>query len=208
MSIQAPPLYQKYHIDRDDERDGLFRVLAGKYPVQNALYAGSYVHITPSFILPAVTYVDSYKKARLVFEDPKTLDYINSRKEYAQDASVQFILADFTEELNLPEQGFDLLISQYAGLISYHCKKYLKPGGMLVANNSHGDASMAYLDPGYELRGVINKRGDRFAFSDQKLEEYFVPKKGVQTTKEALFKTMKGIGYTKSAGNYVFARSV
>ena len=179
-----------------------------RYPVQNALYAGSFVHIAPSFIIPTVTYVDSYKKAKQVFEDPQTIEYINSRKEYEQDPTVRFVLADFTTELDLPEQGFDLLISQYAGLISYHCKKYLKVGGILVANNSHGDASMAYLDAGYELLGVINKRSDRFVFSDSNLEGYFIPKRGFQTTEEELLRTMKGIGYTKSAGNYVFVRSV
>ena len=208
MTPQAPVLYRKYHLERSDERVGLFRVLYERYPVQNALYAGSYVHIAPSFIIPTVTYVDSYKKAKPVFEDPQTIEYINSRKEYEQDPTVRFVLADFTTELDLPEQGFDLLISQYAGLISYHCKKYLKVGGILVANNSHGDASMAYLDAGYELLGVINKRGDRFVFSDSNLEGYFIPKRGIQTTEEELLRTMKGIGYTKSAGNYVFVRSV
>ena len=208
MTPQAPVLYRKYHLERSDERVGLFRVLYERYPVQNALYAGSYVHIAPSFIIPTVTYVDSYKKAKQVFEDPQTIEYINSRKEYEQDPTVRFVLADFTTELDLPEQGFDLLISQYAGLISYHCKKYLKVGGILVANNSHGDASMAYLDAGYELLGVINKRSDRFVFSDSNLEGYFIPKRGFQTTEEELLRTMKGIGYTKSASNYVFVRSV
>ena len=51
------------------------------------------------------------------------------------------------------EKSFDLLISQYAGFVSQHCKKYLKIGGILLVNNSHGDASMAKLDDDYKFVG-------------------------------------------------------
>lgn len=121
---------------------------------------------------------------------------------------MQFIHADFTKKLDLPKQGFDLLISQYAGLISHYCKTYLKTCGILVANNSHGDASMAFLDSDYELIGVINKNNNKYVFSDKNLDAYFIPKNRDQVTKEELLRTLKGIGYTKSAGNYVFEKVV
>lgn len=208
MKIKTPSLYKKYHLDRDDERIGLFTILKDRYNIQNALYPGSFVHFAPSFVFSNVTYVDSYKKAKPVFDDPDTIAYIHSRKTYNQDSCVNFIHADFTKKLDLSEQSFDLLISQYAGLISHYCKLYLKTGGILVANNSHGDASMAFLDPEYELVGVINKNSSRYSFSNKNLDNYFIPKKRDQVTKEELLRTLKGIGYTKSAGNYVFKKIV
>ena len=38
----------------------------------------------------------------------------------------------------MEDRSVDLLISQYAGIISQPCKRYLKPGGYLLVNNSHG----------------------------------------------------------------------
>ena len=102
------------------------------------------------------------------------------------------------------DESFDLLVSQYAGFVSQYCKRYLKIGGWLLANNSHGDAGMAHLDGDYELVGVVNRRSDKFSFSANKLEQYFVPKKDVPVTKEYLEKIKRGIGYQKSAFAYVF----
>jgi len=73
-------LYKKYHIDRDDERLGLFLEIAKKFNIRNVLYPGSFVHITPSFIFPRVVYVDSYKKAKKFFEDLSVYDYICKNK--------------------------------------------------------------------------------------------------------------------------------
>ena len=43
-------LYKKYHIDKDDERLGLFLILSEKFQIKSELYAGSFVHITKSFV--------------------------------------------------------------------------------------------------------------------------------------------------------------
>lgn len=206
MNVEPPELYKHYHIDRDDERVGLFSVLASTFLIQSALYPGSFVHIAPSIVIPKVVYVDSYKKAKPVFDDPSTIAYLKTRKTYEQDAHVRFMHASFTDDLALPEESFDLLISQYAGLVSYHCRRYLRVGGVLVANNSHGDASMAFLDPCYQFIGVVNKRDNQFRLTDTELDKYFIPKNRAQVTKEELLTTTKGIGYTKSAGNYLFRK--
>jgi hypothetical protein len=86
-------------------------------------------------------------------------------------------------------------------------KKYLKKDGILVCNNSHGDASMASIDHDYELVAVYNRRSDeKFSLSEKNLTEYLIPKQKREITKEYLQKTMKGIGYTKSPSGYIFRK--
>jgi len=86
-------------------------------------------------------------------------------------------------------------------------KRYLKKGGILTCNNSHGDASMASMDVDYELIAVYNRRTDeKFSISSKNLKEYLVPKKKVKVTKESLEKAMKGIQYTKSPSGYTFRK--
>ena len=53
------------------------------------------------------------------------------------------------------EGRVDVLLSQYAGFISEPCKGYLRAGGVLVANNSHGDARLpARTQPGRRLHEI------------------------------------------------------
>ena len=76
-----------------------------------------------------------------------------------------------------------------------------------MANNSHGDASMASIESDYQFVGVLNKRKENnYTFSDKNLGTYFIPKKKMKITKEYLEKIQRGIGYTKSATNYLFRR--
>ncbi|VDA99574.1 hypothetical protein S1OALGB6SA_644 [Olavius algarvensis spirochete endosymbiont] len=100
-----------------------------------------------------------------------------------------------------------MLISLYAGFISKPCKRYLKLGGILAVNNSHGDASLVSIDPDYELIGVIQGRGDRLRVVEEKLDAYFKPKKQTVVTEELLRKANRGIGYTKTAPAYLFKRA-
>ncbi len=200
--------YKQYHLDQDNERIGLFTALAEKFKIQSALYLGSFVHITPSFIFPKVVYVDSYKKAENFFKNPNVLRYVQEKKQYTEQAQVVFHKADYNRGFGEQERSFDLLISQYAGFVSRAGKKYLKLGGILVVNNSHGDASMAMLDPDYEFIGVYNRRSDtKYLISTENLDAYFIPQKsGIVTTKEHLEKTQRGIGYTKTPNGYLFRR--
>lgn len=147
------------------------------------------------------------KRAKRFFATPEVHQLISKRKVYSEEAQVQFHHQDYTKHLPERDESFDLLISQYAGFVSQSCKRYLKIGGWLLANNSHGDASMAYLDDDYALVGVVNRRGDKFSYSAKKLEEFFIPKKDVPSTKEYLEKIQRGIGYQKSAFAYVFRRT-
>ena len=111
-------------------------------------------------------------------------------------------------ETDLPEKenSFDLLLSLYAGFIGPTCVRYLKLGGILVANNSHGDASMASLDSRLRFVGAIHSRDERYRLVSNELDRYLVPKKQLEITSSFLRKMGRGVGYTRPAQYYVFER--
>ena len=201
-------LYNKYYKNRNDERLGLFELISQHFKIQRALYAGSFVHITPSFVITDVVYVDSDRQAKKAFaEMPLIVNFVEDKKRYAAVPQITFHGVSYTTNFGEAEQKFDLLISQYAGFVSQACKRYLKVGGKLLVNNSHGDASMANLDEDYKLIGVVNHRNSRYRLVSENLEAYFVPKKkDLQVTKEYLKKHQRGIGYTKAGSVYIFER--
>ena len=199
-------LYKEYFLDRDFERLDLFQALDERYGVQSALYPGCFVHITPSFVYPLTTYVDTDKRAKKFFASPAVLAFIAARKTYPQNPKVTFYASDYTQAIEEPDESYDLLISQYAGFVSQPCKRYLKVGGLLLVNNSHGDASMAFLDDDYEFVAAVMRRDGRHRISERNLDAYFVPKKPIQITKAYLERTQKGIGYQKTASSYLFRR--
>lgn len=209
MRRTVPDLYRKYFVDRKFERLDLFQLLAGKFEIQRVLYAGSFVHITPSFVFPDVVYVDSDTGAKKFFEDSTFRDFVARQKKYPQDAKTTFHFADYRQGFDEQEKSFDLLVSQYAGFVGHSCKRYLKRGGLLLANNSHGDAGVAALDDDYQLIAVVLLRSGKHRMSEDELEEYFVPKSSkVLLTKEYLMELQKGIGYKKTASGYIFRKTV
>jgi hypothetical protein len=198
-----PGLYQNYHAGTNDERLELFDIVQAEFSAESFLYPGCFVHVTPAFVMPNATFVDTDKRARRFFNDPQTLSFVEESKRYRQQAQLQFLSRDYTEELPI-HGGYDLLISQYAGFVSESCKTYLRKGGVLLANNSHGDASLASIDKDFRLIAVIQRRGEHFWISATQLDEYFVPAKQVEVTRELLHSTNRGIGYKRSAANSVF----
>lgn len=207
MAKDSLALYKKYHLDRGDDRLGLFRLLVTRFGVERALYPGCFVHVTPSLVILVITYVDTENRAKAFFSDKSVMAFVADQKEYPVEAEIVFHHIDYRHALPEPDGRYDLLISQYAGFVSMHCTHYLKIGGLLLANNSHGDASMASIDPRYELVGVINHRGERFSLNVNQLEGYLIPKSGTPVTIEALLASGRGVGYTRSAGAYLFRRS-
>ncbi len=203
---RCPALYKEYHLDRGDERVDLFRKLVRKYGIRSALYPGSFVHIAPSFVIPRTVHVDSFREAKTFFADSNTLAYIVQRKEYDEEPHIGFYGSDYNDPFGEEPESFDLLISSYAGFVSPPCKRYLRLGGLLVANDSHGDASMAFLDPDFELIAVANRRGEKFTISETELERYFIPKRAVTVTPQLLRETGKGVAYTKRASSYIFRK--
>ncbi len=200
-------LYKKYHSDRDNERIGLFTALKDNYEIKNVLYPGSFVHFTPVLVFPRLVCVDSYKQAIGFFKQKEVLEYVEKHKQYKEESELIFHHCDYYNDFGEQENSFDLLMSQYAGFISQACKKHLKKGALLVANNSHGDASMAFLDPDFEFVAVYNRKSDeQYTISEKNLDSYFIPKFQVKVTKESLEKSQKGVGYTKSPAGYIFRK--
>jgi hypothetical protein len=162
MTKDVIGLYKEYFIDRDFERLDLFELLQEKFNIESAIYPGSFVHVTPSFVYPKTTYIDSDKNAKRFFEHPEFIDFIISHKKYQQDSDISFYPKDFQGIIEWEKGKYDLLVSQYAGFVSMHCKEYLKIGGILLANNSHGDASMASIDKDYEFVGIMQKSKGKY----------------------------------------------
>ena len=205
MSSQKPTkhlaLYREYVACGD--RVELVEAIARRFEIERALYAGSYVHITPSLVFPSVTYVDSDKRTRDFFSDASVLSFVTRRKRYPTPAEVKSHFADYSTDFGGEDASFDLLISQFAGFVSQACKRYLKSGGYLLTNNSHGDASMAWADTDYQLIAAVTP-SNKIIETD--LDQYFIPKKPVSTTAPAVRALGRGIGYTKPAPHYVFRR--
>ena len=152
------------------------------YKVEKAIYPGCYVHVSPSFIFSEVVYIDSDTNAKKFFKSDKLKDFICERKEYKEDPKITFYGIDYKEKIDKLLRQFDLLISQYAGFISYTCKEYLKMGGILLVNNSHGDAGLASIDENYRLIATVHKTEGKYRISHASLEKYFIPKKNIKVT--------------------------
>ena len=206
MSKSALDLYKKYFQDRQFERLDLFEIIAENFDVQRALYPGSFVHITPSFVFPYVTYVDNDKQAKHFFDKSEIFKLIAERKTYSQEAKVAFHFVDYRNGFDEIIGSFDLLISQYAGFVGQYCKKYLKIDGFLLVNNSHGDAGLAAIDDDYQLKAVFLVKNGKYRISEKNLGDYFVPKSQNRVTREQLERLQKGIGYKKTAGVYLFQK--
>jgi len=181
-------------------------LLRDEFGISKVIYPGSFIQISPSFIFSYVVYVDSDKNAVKFFKSNALVEMINERKEYPEDPEMVFHGVDYKNQIEDYHTKFDLLISQYAGFISGVCKPYLKPGGYLLVNNSHGDAGMASIDSDYKLIYAVHKTKGKYRLSNSSLDTYFIPKKDITITKELLLDRKKGLGYTKTAPLYLFQK--
>ena len=206
MAFDPLSLYEAQYRAKSFERRKLFELLADHFRIRSALYPGSYVHVTPSFFVPTVVYVDSDRRASRFFTDPRVREFVESSKRYPDNTTIRFHHADYTEGFDEEPAAFDLLISQWAGFVSVSSGRYPRLGGYLLANDSHGDAGVAFLDPGFELVGVIQSRGETYRLKEDDLSEYFVPKPGREASREDLLALGRGIGYMKTAWSYLFKK--
>jgi hypothetical protein len=200
--------YHKYHTNRDNTRIGLLEALQNQFEIQKVLYPGSYTDITPSLVFSEVVYVDSANKFKKFSEDTIEIEtYITEYKKYTSKPCITFHYSDYYKDLGEDENSFDLLLSQYAGFISKACHKYLKPAGILVCNNSHGDVDWARLSGLYDFIGVYNRKTDtEYNLNFEGLDGYFVPKKPQEISLDILEKKQTGFGYTKSPSGYIFRK--
>ncbi len=196
---------------KQDQHQGdrlrLFSAVATEVDASTVLYPGSFVDVAPSFVFPSVVYVDNDRRADQFFADDGGVEEIIAANTIDQRArSVTFIPADYQTDLELADQSFDLLISLYAGFISEHCSRYLRVGGSLLVNSSHGDVAMASIDPQFRLVAVVNATGGTYRVQTSALDTYLVPKKPQSITAETLHRLGRGIAYTKSPFAYIFRR--
>lgn len=205
MKAKTAELWVKQ--DRHEgDRWRLFSAVSRVRPFPKVLYPGSYVDVAPSFVFPSVMYLDVDKRANAFFADTDGLREIIAAHNGASDAEFVFIHADYTTRISLPEQSVDLLVSLYAGFISEHCTQFLRIGGTLLVNGSHGDAAMASIDPRYELSGVVVAEGGDYRVVDSELDDHLIPKKPRAITVEGLHQSGRGIQYTRSPFAYLFKR--
>lgn len=196
---------------KQDQHQGdrwrLFQALGGAVAATKVLYPGSYVDVAPSFVWPSVSYVDADRRAKQFFDDPEGVQEIIAEHDPPiAHPDFRFIQADYQGPLDLPDEGFDLLISLYAGFVSEHCTRYLRRGGTLLANPSHGDAAMASIDDRYELTGVVVSRQGGYKVRSDDLASYLIPERPVEITPASLHQCGRGIAYTKPAFAYLFTR--
>ncbi|HID72758.1 TPA: hypothetical protein EYP38_02345, partial [Candidatus Micrarchaeota archaeon] len=99
-------LYQKHFVDKGDERLGLFTLLAERYPIRSALYAGSFTHLTPAFVFPTTCFVDMDKRAARFFADPAVLDFVKQRKTYDNEPVLRFHHSDYAKGFEEEDEAF------------------------------------------------------------------------------------------------------
>lgn len=191
------------------DRYRLFESIADTVDAETVLYPGSFVDVAASFVFDSVTYVDSDTRAKRFFADTSGIAELlatHADEDDERDPEITFIKADYTKPLDLAEGSFDLLVSLYGGFVSEHCTQYLKVGGFLLVNGSHGDASMASIDERYQLEGVVVSRAGDYRVTRHDLNSYFVSKKRQEVTAELVHSLGRGVGYTKSPFAYLFTR--
>ncbi len=187
------------------DRSGAFRALADTWPIERVLYPGSYVDLSPSTAFRSVVYVDSDPRAARFFADRDLVGAeLAGRTRPGAGSEVRFLGADYTHRLDVPDAGVDLLVSLYAGPVWEHCRRYLRPGGWLLANTSHGDASLAALDPMVRLVAAVHHRDGRYRVVTDRLDRYLVPKRPESVDADQIRASGRGIAYTHAAFAYLF----
>ena len=193
--------YQQY-VNKTGRKLNLYRLIANEFNIQVALYPGSHIDIDPSLVIPKVTYIDNFKGEIKFF---KNIDGINSflenNKEYPTSCELPFFGEDYSKTLDIDK--VDLIISQYAGFVGQATKKYLKPCGILLCNDSHGDATLSRFDDNYKLIGIVESNNK---IKTNSLEEYFKLPKEKKINLDIVKTKMKGFKYIKRAENYIFRK--
>lgn len=204
------PFTRRLWADQDrheGDRFRLFSTVRDAVGGDRVLYPGSFVDVAASAVYPEVTYVDIDERAPRFFGDSGGIAEILESMGGNRDHVVEFLHADYREDLPVDRGSFDVLVSLYAGFVSEHCTDYLKVGGTLLVGPSHGDAAMASIDSRYQLRGVVISRSSSYRVSTDRLDTYLLPKRQVEVTPGLLHERGRGIAYTKSPFAYLFVKT-
>ena len=133
-------------------------------------------------------------------------DPLDENSAVASGHTVGFNHADHQQPLDLLDGSVDLLISLYAGFVSEHCTRFLRVGGFLLVNPSHGDTAMASIDPRSRRRPVVGGSRDRYEVTSADLDTRLVATRDVEVPVEHLHRTGRGIDYRRSTFAYLFDR--
>ena len=203
-SRRSTPSWASYRESIGD-RSALFQALSETWHPATALYPGSYLDLSPSTAIASVTYVDIDRRAARFFADERRVAAeLQGRTAPGAGTHIGFLHADYSTALPLPAAGVELLISLFAGPVWEHCGRYLAPSGLFLANTSHGDASLAALDPSLRLVAAVQHRADRYRLDTADLDSYLVPTRPAAADPDAIRRQGKGIAYTRRAFAYVF----
>jgi len=191
----------KNYVDKIGNRKNIYKIVKDTFDLKSAIYPGSYIDIVPSLILEEVTYIDNFKKANTFFKQKNEIvKYIEENKEYSNPSYINFIYDDYSKVSNI--EMVDLIISQYAGFVGQETKQFLKVGGILLANDSHGDATLAYLDESYQFIATI----DNDIINFDNLEKYFFLSSKRMINLSEVKEKQKGPKYINNAQNYIFKK--
>ena len=183
MTLQPLENYLSNYGGINDWHLQAFLIVSKKFSPRKVLYPGSWIHVTPSLVFPHVVYVDSFSKMERVFNNSELLEYIEEHSQYQIKPKLIFHKSDYRDDFGETKASFDLLISLSSGFVSQACAPYLKKSGLLLANNEHYDASMAYVDPKFKAIGIF-KTPELLIQSEKEIESYFLTTKGIPITRE------------------------
>ena len=162
----------------------VFSRLRDEFHVQQALYPGCYLHITPSLFFRSVCYVDSLAGVADALADPDLRRYVADHRDYPEAPEIWCYQQDYRTFSSEPEASFDLLISLNVGLVSQASKRFLASGGLLLVNDEHFDARRAFVDPDYLLSAVFAGENLCMESSESGLAAYFKTARGTLMTRE------------------------
>lgn len=189
------------YIKQIGNRGNIYRQVRDTFDIKSAIYPGSYIDIIPSLIIEKVTYIDNFKKANLFFHNMDEIrKYIEENKEYSTPTYIKFIYEDYSKVKDIEQ--VDLIISQYAGFVGQETKHFLTEGGILLANDSHGDATLAYFDDSFEFIATIDNEIINF----NNLDKYFSLYRNKEINLDFVKEKMKGPKYVFNAQNYIFKK--
>lgn len=190
MTLKSLEKYLSYYGGINDWHLQTFLKINNIFLPKKVLYAGSWIHITPSLAFSHVVYVDLFSKMDQFFTDKDVLNYIKQNSFYKTRTSLDYYQSDYKKDFLKEKSSFDLLISLSSGFVSQACSKYLKKGGLLLANDEHFDSSMAYVDLTFECIGVF-KNPKSLLTSKKEIKSHFITKKGTPITQEMVLENSK-----------------
>ncbi|MBN1666832.1 MAG: hypothetical protein JW862_07075, partial [Anaerolineales bacterium] len=135
------------------------------------------------------------------------LDHIQHRKIYRRRTFLRFLPLDYNQPLPLKTESFDLLLSIYAPGIARACKRYLRPGGLLLSNNHQDDAGYAARDPDFKLIAIIRQARKSLQIEHQELAQYFIPLPEPTRARLQRGHANPERRYTQDADYYLFRKS-